>query len=113
MRSKMAAYESAAESHGFPLVQTILVAIDLNYYLAVMGVHLVTVYDAFWTIVLLLSAVLFVRRLATLSIRIPPKTRSVSIIVLGDIGRSPRTMYHAESFAKAGFNTFIVGYKGR
>jgi beta-1,4-mannosyltransferase len=38
--------------------------------------------------------------------------RSVAILVLGDVGRSPRMMYHAESFAKLHFETFLVGYKG-
>ncbi len=38
--------------------------------------------------------------------------RSVAILVLGDIGRSPRMMYHAESFAENGFQTDIIGYGG-
>src|SRR5712671_3409024 len=41
-----------------------------------------------------------------------PSLRSVAIVVLGDVGRSPRMMYHAESFAKLQFDTFLVGYKG-
>jgi beta-1,4-mannosyltransferase len=49
-----------------------------------------------------------------LSRRSPRKhtLRSVAIVVLGDVGRSPRMMYHAESFAKLHFETFLVGYKG-
>ncbi len=39
--------------------------------------------------------------------------RSVAILVLGDIGRSPRMMYHAESFAENGFETNIIGYSGK
>jgi len=38
--------------------------------------------------------------------------RSVAILVLGDIGRSPRMMYHAQSFAENGFMTDIIGYGG-
>lgn len=38
--------------------------------------------------------------------------RSVAILVLGDIGRSPRMMYHAQSFAETGFVTDIIGYGG-
>ncbi|TFK30666.1 hypothetical protein FA15DRAFT_22483 [Coprinopsis marcescibilis] len=38
--------------------------------------------------------------------------RSVAILVLGDIGRSPRMMYHAQSFAENGFMTELVGYGG-
>ena len=36
--------------------------------------------------------------------------RCAAILVLGDIGRSPRMMYHAQSFAREGFQTFIIGY---
>ncbi|KAJ7630390.1 mannosyltransferase [Roridomyces roridus] len=38
--------------------------------------------------------------------------RSVAIVVLGDIGRSPRMMYHAESFADNDFVTDLIGYGG-
>lgn len=41
-----------------------------------------------------------------------PKVRSVAVVVLGDIGRSPRMMYHADSFAQAKFDTWIIGYRG-
>ena len=41
-----------------------------------------------------------------------PSPRSVAILVLGDVGRSPRMMYHAESFAKLQFETVLVGYRG-
>ncbi|KAF8139828.1 glycosyltransferase family 33 protein [Boletus edulis] len=45
-------------------------------------------------------------------VRRPQKLRSIAIIVLGDVGRSPRMMYHAESFAKLGFDTYLIGYRG-
>lgn len=38
--------------------------------------------------------------------------RSVAILVLGDIGRSPRMMYHAQSFAQNDFQTDLIGYSG-
>lgn len=38
--------------------------------------------------------------------------RNVTIVVLGDIGRSPRMQYHALSFAKEGFRVYLVGYMG-
>lgn len=38
--------------------------------------------------------------------------RTVAILVLGDIGRSPRMMYHAQSFAELGFVTDLIGYAG-
>lgn len=38
--------------------------------------------------------------------------RKVTIVVFGDIGRSPRMQYHATSFLKKGFNLDIIGYGG-
>ncbi|KAL8564973.1 hypothetical protein ACOMHN_003349 [Nucella lapillus] len=38
--------------------------------------------------------------------------KSVCIVVLGDIGRSPRMLYHALSLARSGFYVNIVGYEG-
>lgn len=63
-------------------------------------------------------AVLLLPVLATLaaiwlfSRQSPIQHRSAAVVVLGDIGRSPRIMYHAQSFALNGFETFVVGYKG-
>jgi len=37
-------------------------------------------------------------------------TRCVTIIVLGDIGRSPRMRYHAESLSKEGAFVHMIGY---
>lgn len=37
---------------------------------------------------------------------------SVQVLVLGDIGRSPRMQYHAMSIAKHGGRVDIIGYKG-
>jgi hypothetical protein len=42
----------------------------------------------------------------------PPSCRTVAIVVLGDIGRSPRMMYHAQSFASHDFTTYIIAYRG-
>ncbi|KAH9982176.1 glycosyltransferase family 33 protein [Lactifluus volemus] len=61
----------------------------------------------FVVILLCLSWLLLSRRSPS-----EPRLRSVAILVLGDIGRSPRMMYHAESFAKLQFETFFVGYGG-
>ena len=38
--------------------------------------------------------------------------RRVCIVVLGDIGRSPRMQYHALSLAKEGWQVDLVGYGG-
>lgn len=42
----------------------------------------------------------------------PAKAKSVALVVLGDIGRSPRMLYHANSFARNGFETRIVAHRG-
>ncbi len=42
---------------------------------------------------------------------IEPKI-SVQVLVLGDIGRSPRMQYHAQSIAKHGGRVEVVGYQG-
>ena len=63
----------------------------------------------------LIAALAFITitwRLVTSYCRGKPLLRSVAILVLGDVGRSPRMMYHAESFAKNGYETFLIGYKG-
>jgi beta-1,4-mannosyltransferase len=38
--------------------------------------------------------------------------KTVCVIVLGDIGRSPRMNYHALSFADLGYAVTFIGYKG-
>lgn len=40
-----------------------------------------------------------------------PKT-TTQILVLGDIGRSPRMQYHALSIARKGGQVDIIGYNG-
>ena len=40
-------------------------------------------------------------------------TNAVCIVVLGDLGRSPRMLYHSLSFAKEGFHVDLVGYGGK
>ena len=37
---------------------------------------------------------------------------SVQVVVLGDVGRSPRMQYHAISLAKHGARVYIIGYVG-
>ncbi|TCD62817.1 mannosyltransferase [Steccherinum ochraceum] len=44
--------------------------------------------------------------------RTTPSLRSAAVLVLGDVGRSPRMMYHAESLAENGFETFVIGNRG-
>lgn len=40
------------------------------------------------------------------------KETSVQIVVLGDIGRSPRMQYHALSLAKHGARVYVIGFVG-
>ncbi|KAK9895940.1 glycosyltransferase family 33 protein [Cystobasidium minutum MCA 4210] len=39
-------------------------------------------------------------------------SKSVAVIVLGDIGRSPRMMYHAQSLSQARYKVLLVGFAG-
>lgn len=36
--------------------------------------------------------------------------RHVVVVVLGDVGRSPRMQYHALSLAKCGFSVTLLGF---
>ena len=36
--------------------------------------------------------------------------RHVMVVVLGDVGRSPRMQYHALSLAKGGFSVTLLGF---
>ena len=38
--------------------------------------------------------------------------RSAAVVVLGDVGRSPRMCYHAQSLAEDGWRVAVVGYAG-
>lgn len=64
----------------------------------------------FWT--LLEYAVVIFLILYILLNYLVPGYKSVCIVVIGDIGRSPRMQYHSLSFAKEGFQVDIVGYGG-
>jgi beta-1,4-mannosyltransferase len=41
-----------------------------------------------------------------------PENEHVQILVVGDLGRSPRMQYHAISIAKHGRHVDLIGYKG-
>ena len=64
------------------------------------------------SIVLILASSLF----GALYLVLPSRRRngegSVQIVVLGDIGHSPRMQYHALSIANSKANVDIVGYAG-
>ena len=63
-------------------------------------------------ILLLILTYLAWKTVAFLRPRNQHSLRSVAILVLGDIGRSPRMMYHAQSFAECDFVTDVIGYNG-
>ena len=54
-----------------------------------------------------LLTVLYILRVVS---RRPQRKNSVLILVLGDMGRSPRMMYHASSFARHDWETVLLGY---
>lgn len=64
--------------------------------------------------VLLILSTLFTALLLSLPSQCDPsdKNCSVQVLVLGDIGRSPRMQYHASSIAKHGGTVQLIGYLG-
>jgi len=60
----------------------------------------------------LLPIILAVLLLLLFLLRYGNSAKRVYIVVLGDIGRSPRMQYHAMSFARAGFEVYVFGYGG-
>jgi len=42
-----------------------------------------------------------------------PNGRRAAVVVLGDLGRSPRMQYHALALANEGFSVDLIGYGGR
>lgn len=60
--------------------------------------------------VLLASGLSFVLKFIYWRFTRRTRARTVAVVVLGDVGRSPRMMYHAQSFAREGFQTYIIGY---
>ena len=42
-----------------------------------------------------------------------PAERRVCVVVIGDIGRSPRMQYHALSFSRHGYQVDLVGFLGQ
>ena len=68
---------------------------------------------------MLLTLLLVISTLLTLVLLSLPSRRdpadsgcTVQVLVLGDIGRSPRMQYHASSIAKHGGRVQLIGYLG-
>lgn len=70
-----------------------------------------------WMSITVVLVTLFVLLLAQLPDRYdeksPPDAPTVQILVLGDLGRSPRMQYHAQSFLKHGAQVQLIGYSGK
>lgn len=60
----------------------------------------------------LLSILLFAVGLYLFFANRDNKSKRVAVLVLGDIGRSPRMQNHAVSFARAGWDVDLVGFRG-
>ncbi|XP_077979589.1 chitobiosyldiphosphodolichol beta-mannosyltransferase-like [Glandiceps talaboti] len=60
----------------------------------------------------MLAAVIPLFLVVCLAIRWPDVEKRVCLLVLGDIGRSPRMQYHALSLAKHGYHVDLMGYGG-
>jgi len=50
--------------------------------------------------------------LLILKLRLGCKSKRVHVVVLGDVGRSPRMQFHALSLANTGFQVHMFGYLG-
>ncbi|XP_031421481.1 chitobiosyldiphosphodolichol beta-mannosyltransferase [Clupea harengus] len=92
-------------------VLSFLLVFAVSFVAVVLGVH-VTELDTNWSI--LLGIVVFFSILSVWSFRgcRQDKHRHVCVLVLGDIGRSPRMQYHAISLSKHGYNVSFVGFFG-
>jgi beta-1,4-mannosyltransferase len=67
------------------------------------------------TLLLLLWPTRYIKHSPPREVRTESKNEpkiSVQVLVLGDIGRSPRMQYHAMSIAKHGGRVDVIGYKG-
>lgn len=76
---------------------------------------LATIVSTIFTITLLLIPKQYIKHSPPMATQnganVEPKI-SVQVLVLGDIGRSPRMQYHAMSIAKHGGRVDLIGYEG-
>lgn len=64
-----------------------------------------------WSVVLVIGLIgIVLRRMRQ---RNRGTNRRVCVLVMGDIGRSPRMRYHSLSLSKHGFNVTFVGFVGK
>lgn len=65
-----------------------------------------------WILCLLCTILVILFLIRKLYLNVYKRHKNVCIVVLGDLGRSPRMQYHAISFIKEGFTVDIIGYPG-
>ncbi|XP_076169096.1 chitobiosyldiphosphodolichol beta-mannosyltransferase isoform X3 [Ptiloglossa arizonensis] len=65
-----------------------------------------------WVICLLCLLALVFFPIRKLYLKLYKEHKHVSVLVFGDLGRSPRMQYHVISFAKEGFKVDFIGYPG-
>lgn len=63
------------------------------------------------TIIIFLHSIYLLRN--KLKLTNSKNLKSITIVVLGDIGRSPRMLFHSKSISSSGFIINIVAYKGK
>uniref|UniRef100_A0AAZ3R163 ALG1 chitobiosyldiphosphodolichol beta-mannosyltransferase n=1 Tax=Oncorhynchus tshawytscha TaxID=74940 RepID=A0AAZ3R163_ONCTS len=89
-----------------------LATISLIGFALLAGFYLTTL-NALWTLIsVTVTAVLVSQLLQKLRRRDALTERRVCVLVLGDIGRSPRMQYHALSLSKHGYSVTFVGFPG-
>ncbi|KAM9471312.1 chitobiosyldiphosphodolichol beta-mannosyltransferase isoform 1-T1 [Salvelinus alpinus] len=89
-----------------------LATLSLIGFALLAGFYLTTL-NVLWTLVsVTVTAVLVTQLLRKLRRRDALTERRVCVLVLGDIGRSPRMQYHALSLSKHGYSVTFVGFPG-
>ncbi|XP_055753950.1 chitobiosyldiphosphodolichol beta-mannosyltransferase isoform X2 [Salvelinus fontinalis] len=89
-----------------------LATLSLIGFALLAGFYLTTL-NVLWTLVsVTVTAVLVSQLLRKLRRRDALAERRVCVLVLGDIGRSPRMQYHALSLSKQGYSVTFVGFPG-
>lgn len=74
---------------------------------------MVTSSDLKFLLLVTIIAMIVIRKLgAILRACLKTDDKCAFVVVLGDIGRSPRMNYHSLSLVKMGYRVSIIGYKG-
>lgn len=68
--------------------------------------------DALYLLLLLLCITVSLYYVTKRSSDSKTRVKNITVLVLGDLGRSPRILYQALSLSRAGFHVDLVGYAG-